>query len=674
MAKNDKLLLDGIIDDRVAMRLPSENRDEAFEYLAFEQITKDFDLSSDEIASGTVDGRGDGGIDGFFLLVNGHLLQDPESFVWPRTSSELVLNLITSKHHDTFRQATLDAIIATLSEFLDFAVDDSNLQGAYSEALLRMRANLRYAYRKLSPRLANFSVGVFYASRGDTGEIGDEVRSRATQIGNLVKEFFGVCASTFTFVGATELVQLHRRTPNYTLELPFVDALSKGERYVVLVRLSDYFRFVSHEGQLRRYLFDSNVRDFMGLNRVNEDIRATLMSGASADFWWLNNGVTILATSAAITGKSIQASDVQIVNGLQSTESIYQYFREAGFHDDDRCILVKVIVSKDDTVRDAIIRATNNQTNVELASLHATDKIQRDVEDVLVRQGLYYERRKNFYVNQGHTPAEIVAPLYAAAGYVALILKTPHQAASLRSKFMRSEAMYDAVFSERTPLAVWPTIVRILKRVDAELELLRPQARATEKFLKGWRYITAFLAVAELLGKFTYSAQELAALDPMRVTSSAVRAIWLELNSRVTTAKPLAKWTSRGNVLSACRDFAASHGISGEKALASFSGLSPIRNARSPHRAPTDEFVELVRGALSPQPWKPGVHLSVCAQLKCGPPELFAAVERLIEDGSFLRQQDGVLFDAEGNVVAFDAERVDPQTLELLQDAIQPDG
>lgn len=217
MAKNDKLLLDGIIDDRVAIRLPSDKRDEAFEYLAFEQVTKDFDLATDEVMSGAIDGRQDGGIDGFFIFVNGHLLQDLESFMWPRTGSELRLQLITAKHHDTFRQATLDALIATLTEILDFAIDDANLTGAYSEALLQMRSNLKYAYRKLSPRLSSFSVSVFYASRGDTSKIGEEVKSRSTQITNLIRDCFGSCKVDFNFLGATELVELHRRIPNYTL-------------------------------------------------------------------------------------------------------------------------------------------------------------------------------------------------------------------------------------------------------------------------------------------------------------------------------------------------------------------------------------------------------------------------------------------------------------------------
>jgi hypothetical protein len=55
---------------------------------------------------------------------------------------------------------------------------------------------------------------------------------------------------------------------------------------------------------------------------VNEDIKVTLLNIDSPDFWWLNNGVTILATGASVVGKSIQIEDIQIVNGLQTSESI----------------------------------------------------------------------------------------------------------------------------------------------------------------------------------------------------------------------------------------------------------------------------------------------------------------------------------------------------------------
>ena len=52
MAKNDVVLLDGIIDQRLAECLPSNERDEVFEFMCLEQLLKDYDLSHDEIDSG----------------------------------------------------------------------------------------------------------------------------------------------------------------------------------------------------------------------------------------------------------------------------------------------------------------------------------------------------------------------------------------------------------------------------------------------------------------------------------------------------------------------------------------------------------------------------------------------------------------------------------------------
>ena len=84
MAVNDRILIDGIIDDRVSKSLPSNKRDEVFEFFSFEQLLKFADLSPEEITSGWVDGEDDGGIDGFFIFVNDHLLTDPDLFYWPR--------------------------------------------------------------------------------------------------------------------------------------------------------------------------------------------------------------------------------------------------------------------------------------------------------------------------------------------------------------------------------------------------------------------------------------------------------------------------------------------------------------------------------------------------------------------------------------------------------------
>ena len=488
MAVNDRILIDGIIDDRVSKSLPSNKRDEVFEFFSFEQLLKFADLSPEEIMSGWVDGEDDGGIDGFFIFVNDHLLTDPDSFYWPRGKADLSVWIITSKHHDTFKQATVDKLVATLSEILDFSRKSEDMNGSYSPAIFNTREKLIFAYRTLSTRISSFQVQIAYVSRGDADIVGKSILARAEQAVSVVSKLFGDINVTFRFVGSSELVALSRKAKKYSLELRFLECFSHGGKYVLLSRLEDYANFVRDEdGHLRRYLFESNVRDFMGLNRVNEDITESLEAEEGPDFWWLNNGITILASTAIITGKSIVLDDVEIVNGLQTTESIARYFANGATDSGKRSVLVKIIKTDDPAVRDAIIRATNNQTEVEQQSLHATDKVQRDIDDVLLRSGWYYDRRKNYYANQGYAArADCVPPLYVAAGYVGLIMRSPSRASVLRQKFMRNSVFYRTVYSETTDLDMWPKLVAIIKYVDLELVEIRTESAGSqsERFLK----------------------------------------------------------------------------------------------------------------------------------------------------------------------------------------------
>lgn len=673
MAKNDTILLDGIIDDRVDGKKPSERRDEVFELFAFEQLLKGYDLSYEELEAGWVDGRDDGGIDGFFILVNGHLLVDAEAFVWPKSGSEIEVWIITCKHHDTFRQSPLDTLAATLSELLDFSLDAEDFRARYAGDVAACRENLKLAYRKLSPKLRSFLIKFAYASRGDSGCIGDAVSARGEQIVHIARNNFSDCHAGFEFFGSSELVKLHRQIPLFSLELPFLEVLTRGQNYLLLASISDYFEFIQYNGKLRRYLFDSNVRDFMGLNRVNEDIRDTLRTDESADFWWLNNGVTVLASSASVVGKSIKLENIQIVNGLQTTESIFRHFIDGYTDSNGRAILVKVIVSNDEETRDAIIRSTNNQTTVELASLHATDKIQRDIEEVLSRSGFFYERRKNYYANIGHSPSEILTPLYIGAGYVALVLKNPWRAAGLRSRFMRSDDSYAQVFSHDTPLALWPRIAAVLKEVDRGLERKRPRkGEVGEKFFKGWRSIVSFIAVARFLGTFQYSCQKLIEMDIDAATEGDRLDEIVELAWAGDVPGGRSRmWRKRRFVVELCREAGSKFGIADVEEWAE-RGRVELANRASVERkgraAVSREFVEKVDRVLPEQPWKPGMEREVMKKLGCSREEYFAATSMLINEGARYEQKDGVVYDEEGNVVCFDAERVDPRTLDLIDD------
>ena len=481
---------------------------------------------------------------------------------------------------------------------------------------------------------------------------------------------FGACKASILYYGSTELVELSRKVPNFSLELPLITVMNRGERYVLLSKLSDYFKFVSDDsGKLRRYLFDSNVRDFMGLNRVNEDIKLTLENVNSPDFWWLNNGITILATSAQVIGSSIHIEDIQIVNGLQTTESLYKYFSSGQIDPKERAVLVKVVVSKENETRDAIIRATNNQTIVEISALHATDKIQRDIEDVLLRNGIYYERRINFYANQSIKSSLIVTPLYLASGYLSLILKNPDSAAQLKSKFMRSPSSYEKIFSEKVTLEIWPVIAKILKRTDCVLETLRPTGQTlTENFLKRWRHTTSFLTISRLLGKFDFGIQDLVNLNIENFSDSKIKESWLFIHPDGIQSINKGKWLKKVFIWTIFDKAASQYNITGLHSFIQrpkWNGYIKNNNRTTFNVPVSPDFVEKVNQLLPNQPWKPGIKKIVMNQLNCSYEEFASAINVLIAEGKRLRQKKGVLYNKDNNIVGFDSDRVNPDSLKL---------
>ncbi|MCL9643061.1 AIPR family protein [Rahnella victoriana] len=663
MARNDTVLLDGIIEDRIEKNLPSNDKGEVFEYLVLEQVLKEYDLSFDEIGSGWVDGGHDGGIDGFYILINGHLLQDINDFVWPKKGADLSVYIITCKHHETYKQAVLESLISTVNEFLDFRVKNSELNGEYNEDVLRKRDEMIFAYKKSSPRLNSFKINYCYASRGESKDVGQSIISRANQIVKITEESFGQCIVKFEFLGAREIVSLFRQVPNFSLELPYLDSLSRGERYILIVRLKDYYDFLKNESDdtLRRYLFESNVRDFMGLNAVNEDIKLTLSNKNSPDFWLLNNGVTILSTSAQLIGQSIYMEDIQIVNGLQTSESIFRHFSNSGEDVNDRAVMIKVIVSQDEMVRDQIIRATNNQTAVEQSSLHATERIQRDIEDILLRNGFYYDRRKNFYKNQGVPRDLIITPLYLASGAVNLLLKMPHHAGRMRAKVLRSNVAYEAIFSEKIDLNIWPKISSILKKADDFLIFTRG-SKSGEGFLKKWRYILSFCAVSLSLKKFDFTAKDILRLNIDEFSSVHIPLAWAEIvkvNSNLVAIN--SHKLNKENVKQILEVFNSEFGVKNINCVEKYNNVyDSITGMSRPYRNinVSEEFINSVEVLLPPQPWKVGMNRTVIETLGCSMAQYTVAIESLVKSGRIYRQKDGVLYNLEGEVVGVDSERL----------------
>jgi len=262
---------------------------------------------------------------------------------------------------------------------------------------------------------------------------------------------------------------LYDLTPPAKIELSAPKIMASGEGYVCLVPLKNFFDFISDsEKELLRHIFESNVRDYQGNVKVNKEIHETLVGVGKEEFWWLNNGVTILASDVyAATGEKLIISDPQIVNGLQTSRVVYSYFRESGKEADPRHILVRVVKTQDQAARDRIIKATNSQTTIPDAWLHATEDLHRRIEEYFLSHGLYYDRRKNFYKNQGKPASKIVSIPRLAQAVTAVYLQQPDNARARPSTVLRKT--YTQVFNRNHPPDMYLKSAQLLSVIEEYL-------------------------------------------------------------------------------------------------------------------------------------------------------------------------------------------------------------
>lgn len=534
MAKNDIVIIDNIIQERIDECHPSKDKGEVFELLANEQILKNLDLSYDEILSGMVDGQNDGGIDSFYILINGCLLSDSSDFVWPKKNADIDVYIITCKHHSTFEQAVINSECTTISELFDLSLEPQDIKALYNAKILNQRKLFVEAFRRTAAIMQNLSFHFYYASRGDTSCVGENIIAKTVFLKNIVLDYFSSCQVEYDFVGSSEILTLYRKKPQYNLTIPYRGVISyDAECCILLCNLYDYYQFITDEnGKLRTYLFDSNVRDFMGDNHVNQDIMKALVNDKNIDFWWLNNGITFLASSSVDVGKKLNVQDIQIVNGLQTSHSIYKYFVESQSVQDDRCVMIKIITQMDSAIRDSIIRSTNNQTAVEVSSLFATDKIQRDIEDVLKKYGFFYERRKNCYANLDIDEEKILTMQFLASGYVCLVLKKINQATNLKQKVFKNEITYNEIFNPKVSLLVWPKIAFILKTVDRVIRK-KYEGSDIQKKYKWYRMITAYISTSRVFGTYNFSIQKLIDLEESLFTDDIINDTYTAIKNTI---------------------------------------------------------------------------------------------------------------------------------------------
>lgn len=522
MSANDKIILEQIIEQAHKERASSSSENDFFEIFVAEQVLKDYDLDYDEIESGLIGGGGDGGIDSMYVLVNGDIALDDFDFTSLKKGIIIDTVIIQSKLVNSFGEGAIDKMTTSTEDLFDLSKDLDSMKAVFNDGIRSSVANFRRIYSGLASKFPSLRFRYVYATKGSDPH--PNVQRKTVLLGQKLQSLFSNADFTFEFLGAAELLTQARREPPaaHNLILAENPISSTGDvGYLALVKLRDYDAFIRDgAGKLRRNLFEANVRDYQGSTAVNDEIGDSLKATDGEDFWWLNNGVTIVAAKATVSAKTLTLEDPQIVNGLQTSNEIYRHFSMADTTVDNRNLLVRVIVPTKPGSRDRVIKATNSQTNIPPASLRATDKIHRDIEEHLRPYGLFYDRRKNFHKNEGRPIDQIVGIPLMAQAVMSILLQRPDDARARPSSLLKRDEDYQRVFSCSTPIAVYRVCATIVKKID---NLMRSDESLDARERNNILFYVAMRTVAISTGKIKPSASDIAAIDLSSVDNDAIR-------------------------------------------------------------------------------------------------------------------------------------------------------
>ena len=510
-----------------------------FEMFAAEQILKDYDLDMEEISSGLVGGGGDNGIDGIYVFLDNELLNDPENFRKLNGEHKLVIHLHQYKNSYKISETVLSKFSDAINDITD--VSNKDLKGWNEDCISKIEL-IRSAINNFAAK-AEVSFEIRYASKGNEKDIdGNESHlQKALKLEDVPrKNNMSAVTVNYSYVGAETLISQYRRVPNYELELKIqantlISEYSSGDEqearigYVVTTLLKDYIDFiVDEQGALKTYLFDANVRDFQNNTDVNRQIKEVLNNkDDEVDFWWLNNGVTLIANDAKICGSKIILSNIQIVNGLQTSYTIFNVYNSSGVEVlGKRSLLVKIITSKEKKDIDRVIRATNSQNPINSGVLRASDDIQRDIETFFESNGLYYDRRKNYHKNNGKNRDKIISIKYLAQISQTLLVsdKNASIARSNPASLLRDDESYSRLFDSKFEHKSFFNSVLLAKAVDKILKELEKELKESKKkitkaqlidqeLVKYFKFHILYIVVSTRLKKSHFGANDISKID-----------------------------------------------------------------------------------------------------------------------------------------------------------------
>jgi hypothetical protein len=448
--KLDWQILDGEIE-RYSRELRIDQKRVAFFYVVLGPTLGLIDADVEDVIT---DGTADRGVDAFYF---------------DERHGALTLHLFNFKYRENFEQSSKNFPSSEIDKMLGFVADFVGQKPTLIKLCNTLLVpKIKHVWQKFQSPI--FSIVIHFASNGS--KLIDAERSRLQlslgqyRFASFVEHDLDSIVDQFIRRNEPQISESLQLMENQYFER--TDGNIRG--LIATIRATDLIELIKdpmHPSQIRREFFNENIRVYLGTkNSVNKSIVETASGGSPSDFWYLNNGITIVCDkysfNPGIPSPKIDLRNPQIVNGGQTANALF----EVGQTDQKRLLrvtlLVRIYEATRTDFRPIIAASTNNQTRIDSRDLKSNDAIQKRLELGLLQAGYYYERKANLYKDK---PSEKrIDALRAGQACLAYYCYLPDKARTQSDRIF--DEWYDRVFdNEVTPKRIL-TAFRLLQRID----------------------------------------------------------------------------------------------------------------------------------------------------------------------------------------------------------------
>jgi len=238
------------------------------------------------------------------------------------------------------------------------------------------------------------------------------------------------------------------KIPYYSTDVGYRPVIiTKGEfkGYLATINAKDIAEQVE---KYKDSLFEKNIRGWLRYNKPNTGIYDSCVDDESELFWFMNNGITIIADKVHANNYSFQweITNMQIINGQQTAWMIYEAYNKKELKEDVN-VLCRIYESKDVNLVKKITKATNTQSSIGGRDLMSNEPEQIAIEKVFGHLGYFYERQKGQIKPDIKFKKDITSKKLAQVSLAVLCKKPSLARKNIEDNFFNKDKNYNNIFS-----------------------------------------------------------------------------------------------------------------------------------------------------------------------------------------------------------------------------------